>query len=179
MMKIQYSEVGGKIRFRFYKRVFDKKGRHAGRAYRVYAVSGFVPDEIIASGENAIRKYSESFVKKEFERQDSEYREFDAKKQNINIEISTDYNGWILRGRILCIKGDLVIKLESPFPGTSLFTYKEGLAAAMMGGKVWDVPAEVFSPEALEYARLKLIEIYKEEQNKPVRRLVDKLNKKA
>lgn len=174
-MDIRYYDRGGKIYYQYYEQKVSRTGRYAGRAYRPFSSSGTVPDEIVAQGADAVRKYAEKAVKEDIQKQKEHYARFDEARRKVNVLISVDYQGIHLSGRIICRDDDLTVELLEPLRGSEWLAYGHGFAAAMAGRKVWKENG-VLTDEAIESARQQLIDIYKKESS-ALKDIVKELNK--
>lgn len=178
-MDIRFHEQNGRIHFYYSEQVYDTMGRYAGRAYRSYVVQGLVPERVVAQGKQVVQDWATNHVQRIMAQRKQRDRQSDETYQATNIPIEVTYDGRLLKGKVIHKDGDLIILMESPVTGALPFTYGEGYAAAMSGRKVWQQFGVSFTPEALEYAREELVQIFQNHLNASVRNLVDRLNERG
>lgn len=168
-MNIDYFEEDGKLCYVYYEEDW-LDDRH----FRTYSSSGKVPAHICKKGEEAVRKYVEKKIRADIKKQKTENEEFNRLYKKINVPISEDCEEKALKGKIIYSdeQEELVIRLEKPCRGEVLFLY-----GSRIRRNVWQEPAVSFTQEALEYAKKKLIEIYKKDKHRDIIELAKKLNK--
>lgn len=178
-MKIKYFEEDGELRFSYEEKVSIPTKAHAA-VCREYKSSGRIPKKIQEQGEQAIKKYAERKVKADVRKQKVKDKKRDQFAKNPNFPVSVEYNGEILKGKIISADDStLRVRLEEPYQGEDYVIY--GFISAMSGRHIFDKLGN-FSGEAIATAQRLLIGIYKEkkhyEEHKEVidlaKRLTDK-----
>lgn len=99
-MKIRYFEKEGELWFSYEERVLTASKAYA-QVYSVYESSDRIPKKVQKQGLEAIRKYTERKVKADIRKQKSKARRHDRFAKDPNFSVSVEYEGEILKGKII------------------------------------------------------------------------------
>ena len=158
-IKIEYYQSGKDLRF-IYLEEYDYFPDQVGRLRSTLRTGGIIPDEIIAQGIEAVKKFASEEALESINNQKEELRISGEKEKNMNYPVQTVYGDILLRGRIVSVYcGDLVVDLEEPFKGTEQLHF--GVASAVAGRSIFRRDnSHQFSETALIRAREMLIKAY-------------------
>lgn len=168
---LEFFDRNGVIHYSYHEKVI------VGGGYRLYTASGKVPAEIAEQGVKAVRAYVDQEIQRTVGAKKERDRIFDENRRALNVPISCEHEGVLLRGRVISRNDDLVVDLESPVQGSEPLAWGNSFAGAMAGHKVWAQPGVSLTEEAVDCAKRQLVDIYKKVTS-PVKDLVKKLNKK-
>jgi len=178
--KICFVEQDGKLWF-VYQEIVTIPTKHHASSWKTYKANGIVPDDVVAQGVGAVKKYAQQKVNAEIKKQKATDKKWEEFERNPNTPISVTYGGVLLEGRIISAEDTTIkVRLEKPakYQGESFVIY--GFASAVAGHKRFKKLGE-FTDNALETARGLLVEIYKQKkhelENKEVLDLAKKLNR--
>ncbi len=158
--RIEYFEMMGDLWFR-YKETVSRPTQHHSAVYREYKVEGKIPKKLQDSDDSKlIREYVEGKIRRKVSKAKKEDMEQDRYAENPSFQISVEYDGTMLKGKIISAADSFLgIRLESPkeFTGDSGVNY--GFGAAIFSGH------KQFSTDAIASARRLLIDVYKKRKH--------------
>lgn len=168
---LEYTREKGKLLYQYVKYVPVKTKFHS-QILEVYKSSGGVPQSIIVSGDDAVKKYVKKRIKKDITKQKIERKKRKTFEKNPNFSIETAYDGKLLKGKIFNIEDNaLKVHLEEPFNGKDFVIY--GFASAMAKHFILNEKGD-FTENAIKNAKNLLIRIYNEQKNhKKNKKVVD------
>lgn len=163
--KIEYFEMMGDLWFR-YKETVSRPTQHHSAVYREYKVEGKIPKKLQDSNDSKlIREYVEGKIRRKVSKAKKEDMEQDRYAENPSFQISVEYDGTMLKGKIISATDSFLrIRLELPkeFTGDSGVNY--GFGAAMAGKYIFSGHKQ-FSTDAIASARRLLIDVYKKRKH--------------
>jgi len=139
--------------------------------------STIIPPKMVSDqDEKAILIYANEHVKEHNAKAEEKKKKQALWGKNPDYPIKTEYYKIHLTGKIVSVSDQkMLIKLESPVVGEDYYNFDA--ADAILGGcYIWEEDGQ-FSRHAIKAAEKTLIDIYKTHKNKPVKDLVDRLNK--
>jgi hypothetical protein len=154
------TEQNGTIGYKYHERIDGKwRGRNT---YKYYRGEGTVPTEVVTKGKDAIRSYIEDLAKQDIAEQKLKDQTWKEKRNKVKHNLSGTHKNQTLTGTILWSEKEegFVVQLESPTQAVTYWGYGEGFGASMAGTRKFVPGTFTFTPEAIQNAKSRLIELY-------------------